>query len=610
MEEKETLNPKKIDKDSDCKSSEIEKTITTSENDEKPEVSTEVENLINEVRKQSEPQQKEADDDDSEMIDISEMTDNTIVSDKKEDYKQVESVRKVSENKAEKTVRMTFTTSPQIENLSTQTDINTENTTQQKVKIKKTNIFRNIVLGILASFALVGGTFVCMYNFNPKVIPVAASVNIPGGVVKVEKDSEPVFLKGIQIQGYDVSGKTLDETKAMLAVRGSSLMPEVSLTINYDDAEYVYKNEDLNFTYDLNSVIQKAYEYNQKLLDGNTIGVTANAPQDSDVKVDKDNDTVNFTISYKVTQSSVQKVIKRVAKKVDVVCLEPRVTKYDPSKSKNSQRYKFSEGKDGKVIDQDALITDAMKAFNNGETNVSLTARSISSKPTLKMNDVKNATKLLGKFSTISTNTANATSNMATALEAMNGSIIEPGEIFSFNEKTGNSNLTENGYLPAGVISGGQMTTGVGGGICQAATTIYNAAIMANMEIVEREPHLWCSYYVYGGLDATIDWGAIDLKLKNTTKYQMFMRCWMDGVELNVEIYGWQSPDFDEVRTETELDWYTSAEYGYNSYRVFYKKGKEVKREELPYSVYSLSNGGGIRGADPGDVSTKLKQPE
>lgn len=84
----------------------------------------------------------------------------------------------------------------------------------------------------------------------------------------------------------------------------------------------------------------------------------------------------------------------------------------------------------------------------------------------------------------------------------------------------------------------------------------------------------------------------------------------MDGTQLNIEIYGWQSPDFDEVRTETELDWYTSESYGYNAYRVFYKNGKEVKREDLPYSVYSLSNGGGIRGADPGDVSKKLKQPE
>ena len=199
---------------------------------------------------------------------------------------------------------------------------------------------------------------------------------------------------------------------------------------------------------------------------------------------------------------------------------------------------------------------------------------------------------------------------MATALAAINGTILEPGDTLSFNDCTGNSNLSENGYLPAGVISEGAMTTGNGGGICQAATTLYNAGIMANMEIIEREPHLWCSYYVYGGLDATIDWGNIDLKMKNNSDYQMFFRCWMDGTQLNVEIYGWQSPEFDEIRTETELDWSSSSWYGYNAYRVYYKNGKKIKTEELPYSEYSLSNGGGIRGADPGDVSTKLTQPE
>ena len=132
---------------------------------------------------------------------------------------------------------------------------------------------------------------------------------------------------------------------------------------------------------------------------------------------------------------------------------------------------------------------------------------------------------------------------------------------------------------------------------------------MANMEIVERKPHLWCSLYCYGGLDATIDWGNIDLKMKNTSKYQMFFRCWMDGDVLNAEIYGWQSPEFDEVRTESDLDWSSYDAYGYNAYRVFYLNGRQVKKEELPYSVYSM-DGSGIREGDYGAVSTKLTQPE
>ncbi|MBQ7521688.1 MAG: VanW family protein [Clostridia bacterium] len=469
--------------------------------------------------------------------------------------------------------------------------------------------FVKILCGFLVSAAIVGGTFFCMYKYSPSVIPVAASVNIPGGQVKAPKE-KVVFLKGIQVEGFDLGGKTLEEAKSLLAVRGPSLLPKTELSVVYEGNEYKYSNEDLSFSYDLNSVVERAYEYSNYVIGEGSKDVMAYLPNDGNIEVDAEKGNVNFRVDYKVTQSSVKKVMQRVAKKVDRPCVEPHVSKFDTSKEKNSQRYTFVDGTKGKIIDQDALIRQAMEQLNQGEKKVVLAATSIESVPQLNIADVKQATKLIGKFSTISSNSANANSNMATALAAINGTILEPGEVISFNDCTGNSNLMSNGYLPAGVISQGAMTTGIGGGICQAATTLYNAGIMANMEIVEREPHLWCSFYVYGGLDATIDWGAIDLKMKNNSKYQMFFRCWMDGIELNVEIYGWQSPEFDEVRTETELDWSSYESYGYNAYRVFYKNGKKLKKEELPYSVYSLSNGAGIRPADYGDTSRKLTQPE
>lgn len=572
---------------------------------QKQQAIDDVEDILNEIRKQSGvvgsvAVEKEPDD---EMVDIT-----TLASTAKVQKATTEPQSEVAEKAPKKKNETVTFTKAEKAPVASAKPVKNEKTVKAEKK-QGDHLFAKIFCGLLVSIAAVGGAFAYMYNCNPDVIPVAATVNIPGGAVEAP-EKEVVFLKGIQIAGYDVGGKTIDEAKSLLALKGTTLLPDVNLTVEYEGSNYSYKRDDFDFTYDLNSAVDKAYEYNQKVLDAESNDILANAPKDSNVKVDNSKGTVTFNIDYKVTQASVQKVIKRVAKKVDIPCVEPHVSKFDTSKDKNSKRYTYKEGSTGKAIDQDKLITSAMEEFNKGSTNVSLTAESYESKPTLKMADVKKATKLIGKFSTITTNSYNANLNMATALKAINGKILEPGDTLSFNDCTGNSNLQSNGYLPAGVISRGEMTTGVGGGICQAATTLYNAAIMANMEIVEREPHLWCSYYVYGGLDATIDWGNIDLKIKNNSKYQMFFRCWMDGVELNVEIYGWQSPEFDEIRTKTELDWYSSESYGYNSYRVFYKNGKKVKTEELPYSVYSLSNGGGIRGADPGNVSKKLKQPE
>ncbi|MBQ2443916.1 MAG: VanW family protein [Clostridia bacterium] len=553
-------------------------------------------------------------DNEDEMVDISDLSalnsaDISSNSENKTANISDDKAKKIKSNELSNTVRISLADMTEAMEKSADEKQKRKDERNKKQESKNGSVFLKIVGGLVASVVIIGGAFVCMYKFNPDVIPVAASANVPGGIVRAS-DEEPVFLKGIKVQGQELEGKTLDEAKSLLAVRGTTIFPQVNMTVNYEGVDYVYDREDFDFLYDINAVIEKAYEYNQKVLDSGSNDILTYAPGDGTAEVDTENNTVNFLVEHKITQASVQKVIRRVAKKVDVPCVEPHVSKYDTSQSKNSKRYTFEEGSQGKSIDQDALIKAAMDAFNGGQTSVSLTAQSHETKPTLQMSDVKQATKLIGKFSTITTNSYNANVNMETALNSINGTILEPGGTLSFNQCTGNSNLMSNGYLPAGVISQGAMTTGIGGGICQAATTLYNAAIMANMEIVEREPHLWCSYYVYGGLDATIDWGNIDLKVKNNSKYQMFFRCWMDGVVLNVEIYGWQSPEFDEVRTETELDWSSWEAYGYNAYRVFYKNGKKVRSEELPYSTYSLSNGGGIRGADLGNVSTKLTQPE
>lgn len=601
-EEKSTdINTISADKSVDTCNTKAQKTKATITDEEAQKVMQDIDALIAEVRMQSEALSGEAVavkdsksepseniDSDDEMIDITELSEPTTAP------KVVATAKPVTENNQQK---------------STNSSATTTNDTNKTKKEKSNHLFAKIFCGFLATLLLSGGAFYYMYKYVPEIIPVASTVDIPGGTVKAPEE-KVVFLKGIQISGFDVGGKTLDEAKSLLALRGTSLLPELNLTISYQSEDHIYKNNDFEFTYDLNAAIEKAYKYNKEVIDSGSNDIMAHKPTDKSAVVDKENSTINFEIDYKVTQSSIQKLIKRLAKKVDDPCVEPHVSKFDTSQSKNSKRYTFKEGSEGTVIDQDELIKSAMDAFNKGETEIFLTGTGITDKPKLKMADVKKATKLIGKFSTYSTNTYNANLNMAQALKAINGTILEPGDTLSFNECTGDSNQTSNGYYPAGVISRGQMTTGIGGGICQTATTLYNAAIMANMEIVEREPHLWCSYYVYGGLDATIDWGNIDLKLKNNSDYQMFFRCWMDGTQLNIEIYGWQSSEFDEVRTETELDWYSSDSYGYNAYRVFYKNGKEVKREDLPYSVYSLSNGGGIRGADPGDVSKKLKQPE
>jgi len=479
---------------------------------------------------------------------------------------------------------------------------------EKKPEQKKKSRGKYVVMGVLGLVILLAASFFCTLFLNPEVIPSIAPVTEVKGASPEPK--EAVFAKGVQVGGIDVSGKTLKQATALIIVKEKDAAPEFSLDVVNGDMTLTYTQDDFSYTYNTKEVIAQAYQYSKdvaKALSDGSIDRLSN-PQGDNVTVDDKNGTINFNISCTVTNDSIEKVVGRAAKKMDVPAVEPHVSKFNPSAS-YAKMFTFTEGEDGVSVDREKLYNDISAQFSGGVKSGSVTVQTEAAKPKHTLDEVKKATKLIGKFSTVSTNTYNANHNMDTALKAINGKIVEPGKNFSFNECTGDSNLASNGYLPASVIENGSYQQGYGGGICQAATTIYNAGIQANMGITERYPHLWCSSYVYGGLDATIDYGNLDLKLQNNTQFQMFFKTYMDGTTLYCEIYGWQDPDFDEVRTESHNTWTGDEEYGFAAQRVYYKGGKEVGRDNLPDSTYSLSNGHYVVAGDPGNTSRKLKQP-
>ena len=137
----------------------------------------------------------------------------------------------------------------------------------------------------------------------------------------------------------------------------------------------------------------------------------------------------------------------------------------------------------------------------------------------------------------------------------------------------------------------GKIEQGVGGGICQASSTIYNAAIRAGLSIYERAPHEWASVYVPTGLDATIDYPNIDLKLENVSDYQVFLECKLVNYTLYATFWGVKNPDYDEIKVRNELGETKGSKYYVNAYRVYYKDGKKTGEKELPSSYYDLKNG-------------------
>lgn len=126
---------------------------------------------------------------------------------------------------------------------------------------------------------------------------------------------------------------------------------------------------------------------------------------------------------------------------------------------------------------------------------------------------------VLGTYTTLyDASNENRDNNVNLASEKINGTIIYPGETFSYNQIVGKRTI-EAGYKEAGAYAGGKVVQEIGGGICQLSSTLYNAVLYANLEVVERYNHYFETSYVDPGRDATVSWGSLDFQFKNNRDY-------------------------------------------------------------------------------------------
>ncbi len=172
--------------------------------------------------------------------------------------------------------------------------------------------------------------------------------------------------------------------------------------------------------------------------------------------------------------------------------------------------------------------------------------------PAVKRADLPDVSRLIASCSTpLEDSIADRRHNIMLAAEAIDGRIIEPGEIFSFNEAVGPF-TAEQGYREVIVIQNRKFVPGIGGGICQAATTLYQAALRGEMEIVQRSPHSRPVSYVPLGQDATVAEGLIDFKFCNSHSCPIILTAIMDDDVLSLFIYGAESEAVRSVEIVTE----------------------------------------------------------
>ena len=293
-----------------------------------------------------------------------------------------------------------------------------------------------------------------------------------------------------------------------------------------------------------------------------------------------------------------------IQKIYDSVCTEPKDAYYDEKDGKivpHVVGYSFDIGQAKKLVE----------GIEENETvSINLTVR-LPEMTEAKLTGEMFSDTLAAYSTKYNPGEVDRSYNMLLASNKVNGTVLQPGGVFSYNKVVGERSVAA-GYRNAKVFENGRVVDGLGGGICQVSSTVYNAALYANLEIVERKNHSFAVVYTPMGQDATVVMNQIDFKFRNNTKYPIKIVSSVSGGLCTVTILGTLDQNYkvEIINTVTATKPYgvtyvqddtlafgeekqlQSGQTGYNvsSVRKVFLNGELIKTEKLTPSYYSARN--------------------
>ena len=247
----------------------------------------------------------------------------------------------------------------------------------------------------------------------------------------------------------------------------------------------------------------------------------------------------DYKIEFEISDTELDAEIENMKSMWNREAKNGSVIGYD----KATEAFTYGGEENGLAIDEEKLRNDIREAFAAGKYNASIDVSAEVVKPEIDEAAAKAMYTTIGTFTTNSTNNADRNSNLNLACNAIDGILLQVGEQFSFNLTTGNR-TPEKGYKEAAAYNNGEVVSEPGGGVCQVASTLYNALIKAGLEADERHPHTYAPTYVTPGEDATVSYDGYsgpDLKFTNTTSAALVIRahyqdrtvrCWIIGIPI------------------------------------------------------------------------------
>ncbi len=259
---------------------------------------------------------------------------------------------------------------------------------------------------------------------------------------------------------------------------------------------------------------------------------------------------------------------------------------------KDSNEFLFGGGHEGYEVDLEKLTADIEDRFDTRDFSTDIVAEG--ERFSVSGDELKDQYKEISSYETHTTNVAVRNKNVSLAADSINGTIVKPGEEFSYNGTVG-KRTKEKGYGEAGAYLNGEVVQEIGGGVCQVSTTLYNAVFRAGLKSTERSSHTFAPSYVTPGLDATVSWGGPDYKFVNNSPYPIGIKAHYENRAVKVSIFGIpilpEGEEWDLIANKTATlgvpaPVYISsgkAENGsagsiWEAYKVVYKNGEETER--------------------------------
>ena len=333
----------------------------------------------------------------------------------------------------------------------------------------------------------------------------------------VERDA---IYSGISISGVDVSGLSRGEASMLIEKTLCEELAQKTITAHYGLNEWEMPYSEFEAEYDVASAVDSAY----------AIGRKGGMRERYNLIVSLRLGENDVSLPYSYNSALSKEKINKIAKEIDK---EP----VDSVLSRANGRFIITKEENGYKTDVIKSLGELNKMLSNKEEgSFLLTVMSVS--PKLTMEENQKSTTLIGGFSTkYSAGDIGRNTNLEVGCGHINGTVIKPGEIYSMNESLGPQTY-ENGYRNAAVIVNGKLEDGLAGGVCQITTTIYNAAIFAELEIIERKNHSLMVGYVPLGRDAAVAGDYTDLKFRNNTKSPLYIETYVENNSIYANIYG------------------------------------------------------------------------